>query len=330
MSRYGDQIVAALRAVQIRGPTRYAWLGRASRPLPAELEAAMDDGARQSYLASCLGTELYWSFYCQGRPVPARWGEREPAIADPWLVAALSRANTGRGGWQRGWTVERLEDGAAIVATSRIRARIPISDCHAPGGLRPGAAVSVRVPKELPSLAPGFYTAVADAPADVEWAPGVVRAYWHVTRTGAPELMGALTARLNAAEVPFRLKVADHPFRLERCDAAVLYLPAGRFHALRETLLEVAAAVTAHLRPRIPAFTLELAAGVGLAEDDGGAEGFGTRRCSLLADGIVRAHAHGLTGVVSRVGAVAERFAQDGVQIDAPYREPSLSGRHVL
>ena len=253
-----------------------------------------------------------------------------PTVPNPWLVAALSRANTGRGGWQRGWTVERLEDRAAVVATSRIRARIPIGDCHAPGGLRPGAAVSVRVPKELPSLSPGFYTAVGDAPADVEWAPGVVRAYWHVTRTGAPELMGALTARLNAAEVPFRAKVADHPFRLERCDGAVLYLPACSFHALRETLLDVAAAMTPHLRPWIPAFTLELAPGVGLAEDDGGAEGFGTRRCWLLADGIVGAHAQGLTGVDARLAAVAERFAEDGVQIDAPYREPSLSGRHVL
>jgi len=328
MSRYREQVAAALRAVKIRGPTRYAWLGHASRPLPAELEAEMDDGARQSYLASCLRAELYSSFYCHGRPVPARWGEREPATASPWLVAALSRANTGRGGWQRGWTVERLEDDAAVIATARIRARAPISDCEAPGGIRPGAAVSVRLPKELPSLSPGFYTAVGDAPA--ESALGEVRAYWHVTRSGAPELMGALTARLNAAEVPFRLKVADHPFRLERCDAAVLYLPAGRFDALRERLLDVAAALTAHLRPRIPAFTLALAPGVGLAEFDGGAEGFGTRRCSLLADAIVRAHAQGLTGVAARVGAVAERFAEAGVRIDAPYREPSLSGRHVL
>jgi hypothetical protein len=27
---------------------------------------------------------------------------------------------------------------------------------------------------------------------------------------------------------------------------------------------------------------------------------------------------------------VAARFAEEGVQIDAPYLEPSLAGRHVL
>jgi hypothetical protein len=59
MSRYRDQVAAALQAVAIRGPTRYAWLGRTSRPLPADLEAEMDDAARRTYLASCLGAELY-------------------------------------------------------------------------------------------------------------------------------------------------------------------------------------------------------------------------------------------------------------------------------
>ncbi len=142
--------------------------------------------------------------------------------------------------------------------------------------------------------------------------------------------MRALTTRLNASEVPFRLKIADHPFRLDRCDAAVLYLPAGTFEAMRAALLEVAAELTGHLRPSIPAFTLELAPGVGLAEHDGGAVSFGTVRCRLLAQAIVRAHQRGVTELDERIAVVAERFAEDGIRIDAPYREPSLDGRHVL
>ena len=39
VSRYREQVAAALEAVTIRGPTRYAWLGRASRPLPASSDA---------------------------------------------------------------------------------------------------------------------------------------------------------------------------------------------------------------------------------------------------------------------------------------------------
>jgi hypothetical protein len=129
--------------------------------------------------------------------------------------------------------------------------------------------------------------------------------------------------------VPFRLKVADHPFRLVRCDAAVLYLQGGTFRAVRSALHEVATALTAHLRPQIPAFTLPMTPGVGLAEDDRG-QSFGLRRCALLADAIVRAHEGGLTRIEARVEAVTARFAEDGVLIDTPYLEPSLEGRHVL
>jgi hypothetical protein len=136
----------------------------------------------------------------------------------------------------------------------------------------------------------------------------------------------ALTSRLNAEEVPFRLKLANHPYRLARCDAAVLYLASDGFRSLRETVLDMASALTEHLRPRVPAFTLELVPGVGLAEHDGGSQSFGDHRCALLADGIVRAHEQRVAGI----HAVNMRFEEAGVRMDAPYLEPSLAGRHVL
>lgn len=330
MSRYRDQVAAALGAVTIRGPTRYAWLGQASRSLPASLNGTLDDAARRRYLLSSLREELYASFFCHGEPVSARGGRREPA-EDPWLVAAMSQANGGHGGWEPGWTVERVEDAEVVVAGARLRVRIPIGDCSTPAGaMRPGAAVSVRMPKEIPAWSPGFFSVVSEAPADLTSEEIVVRVYWNITRAGAPALVGALTSRLNAARAPFRLKVADHPFRLDRCDAAVLYLSGESFLALREMLCGVASALTAHLPARVPAFTLELAPGVGAAEADGSGESFGARRCALLADAIVRAHERRIRDVEARVDAVAARFAEDGVQIDAPYLEPSLAGRHVL
>jgi HopA1 effector protein family len=332
LSRYREQVAAALDAVTIRAPTRYAWLGHGSRPLPASLDAELDQYARRNHLVSCLRHELYHSFYCHGAPVSARWGRREPVSPDPWLVEAMSQANTGRGSWEAGWRVERL-DGAeeAVVATSSLRARVPLGDCRAPAGpVRPGAAVMLRMPKELRELSPGFYTVVSDAPAGTASSASAVRVYWNVARAGAPALVGALTSRLNDEGVPFGLKVADHPFRFERCDSAVLYLEGEIFREVREALREVSVALIAHLRRQIPAFTLELAPGVGLAEDGGGAESFGERRCALLAEGIVRAYERRVVRAAARVDAVAARFAEDGVLIDAPYLEPSLAGRHVL
>jgi HopA1 effector protein family len=329
--RYRDQVAAALAAVTILSPTRYAWLGRKSRPLPVSLDPELDEPERRRYLVSCLRQELYRSFYRHGSPVVARWGEPEPAAADPWLVEALSRANTGRGSWESGWRVERLAGEEAVAKTAGLRARVPIGDCRASGGtVRRGAAVSVRLPKELRELSPGFYTVVSDAPVDPASSASVVRVYWNVARAGAPALVRTLTSRLNSAGVPFGLKVADHPVRLDRCDAAVLYLEGEIFRELRDELRDVAAALTAHLRPQIPAFTLQHAPGVGLAEDDGGGESFGERRCALLADGVVRAHERRIAPGSARVDAVAARFAEDEVSIDAPYLEPSFAGRHVL
>lgn len=330
MSRYRDQVAAALEAVTILGTTRYTWLGHASRSLPASLDATVDDATRRRFLLSTLREELYASFFCHGQPVSARGGRSEPA-ADPWLVADMSQANGGHGGWEPGWTVERVEDAEVVVAGARLRVRVPVGDCRTlEGTMRPRAAVSVRMPKEIPALSPGFFTVVSEAPADLTSAESVVRVYWNITRRGAPALVGALTSRLNAERAPFRLKVADHPFRIDRCDAAVLYLSGQGFLALREMLCGVASALTAHLPARVPAFTLELAPGVGVAEADGSGESFGAGRCALLADAIVRAHTQRITDTGARVDAVAVRFAEDGVQIDAPYLEASLAGRHVL
>jgi hypothetical protein len=311
MSRYRDQVAAAVDAVTIRGPTRYAWLGRERRALPASIDAGLDGRARRAYLVTCLGDDLYHAFYCHGRPVPARWAEPEPPFEDHELIAALSAANCGQGSWEPGWTVQHVEDGEVVVAGGRLRARVPMGNCRADGGaLDQGAAVMVRLPKELPSFSPGFYTAVGDAVPNGEGSAGFVRVYWNVTRAGAAALVGAVTATLNRAHVPFRLKIADHPLGFERCDAAVLYLGADAFGATRVALREIAARLSGCLEPDIPAFTLLLAPGVGLAEEDGkGDRSFGERRCALLADGIVRAYEHGHTSAAARLDAVADRFA---------------------
>jgi hypothetical protein len=331
VSRYRDQVIAALRAVTIRGPTQYAWLGRRSRLLSAELRAEMDDAQQRRYLVASLREELYSSLYCRGRPVPARWGEPEPVAEDPRLVDALSRANAGHGCWENGWTIRRVEHGDAVVAMDRLRARVALADCLASDlPILPGATVGLRLPKELPASSPGFFTVLGDAMAGSPSSAGLVRVYWNVTRAGAPRLVELITGRLNVTRAPFQLKVGDHPHRLDRCDAAVLYLGAETFVSTREMLRGIGVELTAHLRPRIPAFTLETLPGVGLAEDDGTGESFGLRRCELLADGIVRAHECGITRMHNKLAAVAEHFARAGVQIDAPYREPSLAGRHVL
>jgi class II lanthipeptide synthase len=329
MSAYRDQVADAIDAVTILGPLRYSWLGRRNRAPSVALRDELDRRARGDYLLGCLREELYWSFYCRGGVVPARWGEPQPVAADAALATAIADAITRRGGWEPGWTVERVDGDEAVVTSPRLRVRAPAAACRAARvAVEPGATVSLPIPAELPGLSPGFVTIVGDA--GDEGDGGMVRVYWHVTRAGAPAVVRALTARLNAETVPFSLKVADHPLRFDRCDAAVLYLRLDGFEAVRPFLAALARDVAGFLRPRVPAFTFALAPGVGLAEGSRAGESFGARRCALLAAGIVGAYERGEARPAGWLEAAVASFASVGVEIDAPYREPSLAGRHVL
>ena len=68
------------------------------------------------------------------------------------------------------------------MATARLRARVPVGDCSRAIRRRsvPVPPSSVRLPKELPELSPGFYTVVSDAPADLASSASVVRVYWNI------------------------------------------------------------------------------------------------------------------------------------------------------
>ncbi len=320
MTGYERQIGEALAAVSIRGAARFAWRGRLEPGIDAPLEAAMDPAALRVYLRESLGDRLRRSWYCHGRVIPAHPGGAANVSADQPLLAALREANTGRGTWQPGWMIERLEEEVAVAWDGTLRARIPLADLRRDGG----DAAAVRMPNELAFASPGFLFILGDA--DLDTGRDQVRVYWHVTRSGAAPLVRMLTRALNAAEVPFEFKIVNHPIEFQRADAAVLYLPAAHFAAARPVLVALAAEARPHLRTAVPALTLELAPGVGLAEGTRRAAGFGGPRCSLLAEALVRAHEDG----GAPFARVAEVFAEAGVSLEAPYREPVFAGEHVL
>ena len=92
----------------------------------------------------------------------------QPVASDPRLAAALSDATAGSGSWEPGWTVDRHDGDGAIVATPRLRVRVSAAECRAEDGgpIRPAVAVSVRLPKELPALSPGFFMVLGAAEFD--------------------------------------------------------------------------------------------------------------------------------------------------------------------
>ena len=322
----------ALRAVAVESPAVYSWFGRRSRALPATVLSSLPEGAAREHLVQSLEGVLYRSFYTQGVPVPLSPHSAMPAPPDPTFVSTLSRSNAGRGGWEAGWHITRVERQALIVVADGLSARAARADCRARlGSHATGTAVSVRRPKEHRWASPGFYTALGDVepgagPDDLE-----VRVYFHLTSAGAAPLIAHCTTVLNRARVPFVLKVVDNPAGYVRCDAAVLYLDDGGFRRARAHLRAIAAGCGAHLRAPTPAFTKRLADGVALSEHRAASgASFGASRSRLLAESIVDAYERGLIGLDARLAEAAQRFAEDGLSLERPYLVPGSQDQYAL
>jgi len=320
VNRFRRQVESALRAVVVTSPTSFAWFGRSSRPLPVMVDP---ESARELLINGLQGV-LYEAFYTQGRPVPVDV-IGPPGATDRAFVESLSRANAGRGGRDCGWRVERVERGVARVVRGGLFAQTSLA--HGRGG----EFVSAYRPKESFDGWPGFYMAFGDV-EPVVGADGIEeRVYLNVGAEGAVRLMSGCTRRLNEAAIPFDLKVVGDPRASARCDAAVLYLERGGFRRARERLRGIVRDCGAHVAGDSPALTRPLAPGVSVGEHALGlGASFGASRCRLLAEAIVAAHEHGITGLAGRLEMVARHFAERGLDVDAPYLAPGSAERYAL
>jgi hypothetical protein len=329
VNRFRAQIAGALDAITVRRSGSWAWYGRrVARPPVRTLAPA----ARRAYWIAALEHVLYESFYCPGAPKPLVPPElRAPPRSDPAIVERLSAANAGSGTWAEGWRVEARSGEDLVVSKDGLRLLAAPSQARAAvGGPLTGRPVQIRLPKELPFASPGYYTALGDTDPRAERGHPLLRLYLHVVPSAAPKLMAAVTSSLNELDVPFRFKVLAAPEQRSRCDAAVLYVGATDFEAVRSVLRDVLSRSDVRLRERTPALTKALGPGIGFAEQPASGESFGTDRCRLLAEGAVEAHDRGARRTHERLAVVAAHFAARGVDLEAPYLEPGSHDRYAL
>jgi hypothetical protein len=318
MSPYRQAVEAAFDALRIETPTSFSWCGTPVAPLPAEVAEQMGAEVARSYLRDRLRDQLYESFYCTGRAVPARPDRTgySPQGASAF-TDSLSRANAGTGSREAGWKVDRTDDdGRVVVRQGGLSLWVRPEEVLG-GAAEPGAEVSVRMPRELLRLSPGFYMALGDE--DLGGEETVVRHYWHLSAAGGVALVAAGTRLLNEAGVPFRLKVLIDPDLYTRCDAGLLYTPKRLRAEVAALLPTLRAAVAEHLRAGTPALTKPLGAGIAVAEDPAGGESFGMDRCGLLAEAMVRAFELGREGTEERLALVEEEFERRGIAFARPY-----------
>lgn len=317
MNRYEAQVTAAFGAVELRPPDAFLWFGRR--------ETVAGGGVRERLVAH-VAERLHGEFFSVGAPGPRRGGPATAPDDGGEFVRALSRANSGRGAWQAGWRlaghesdatlrVVRPSDGLALVAPAEhVRAE--------------GPQATVLLPKELRGLSPGFYVALGDSgsPGGDESA-GL---YWNIAAAGAATLVARVTYALNGAGLPFSLELIDNPARYGRGDAAVLVLARGDAPVATKLLRPLLRALGAHLAEPAPAFCKPLSRGLAFAEQPPGARRFGEQRCMLLGEAIVAACEAGARTREGRLAIARERFAADGIDLDAPYLQPGSTDAYDL
>jgi hypothetical protein len=313
-------------AVEILSPTRFSVLGE-TRDISDE--PGNDSPAR---LQSLLEDDLYARMYI--RPTQPRPDHARQVPVDREFLAALSHANTGRGTWQPGWTVRRVDkDGTVLASRPDITLRVARSELRvARKHIEPGAPCRVRVPKELCYMLSGYYVALGDGRANAgahdEREPLIddgwprLRFYWHLTHHAAAPFIATATACLNAAKIPFQLKVVRNSSAYHRSDAGVLFLPRHDALKLGAALLQIHESVAPMLRPDVPLFTLKLANGLAVADEPSGALSFGQHRCRLIAQALWRSFSEGEHSRLGRATRLAEQFRAERLDCRHPYLGP--------
>jgi hypothetical protein len=266
-----------------------------------------------------LQTELYVRAYCHA-VTPAN--DAADARHDKSLTGELSLANTTKDALDHGWIVHAvMPDGRIRVTQNGGEQELLPGQFVAPPlstALAPGVSIAVFHAREARSLQPGFYVAYGQVPMQFDPGCCLVRFYWNVQRSGAAPLIRELTHQLNARGVPFHVKCLNRASFFGRRDAAVLYVLKHHFHLLDDLIAAVHRRVREHLGTAVPIFTKRLADGLGVAEDPGRGESFGTNRCRLVAEGVWDAYQQGSVREFG-IPAVLARFQRSGVDPTRPH-----------
>lgn len=304
--------------------------------LPAEMVVRfqrMPADIQRKYLSLQLRSFLYGIYYngsMRTALAPEADSNRLPLDlenntflgVDLGFYKRLHESNSGTGYFDRDWYVLREEsDGSLAVTKGSLKLHIE-RDRH----LQPseqaavvGDSVAIRMPKNR--VQNGFYMAVGNVKSnrldDSEGQPVTVRIYFNLTPEGAVAVMGSLTRQLNEKAIPFSFKVLYNPKDYGRHDSGVLYFDKSDYEAVRQPLQAVYGENESHFQPEVPLFTMQLAPGLGLAEEPdrkfAAQESFGMNRCQIVANGLLEAWHKGDDSPEGLMKAIFDQFSLLGI-----------------
>jgi len=308
------------------------------KPLELPVEAVerfqkMPTQMQQKYLSLQLRSFLYGIYYNSSMQSALALDGEENNLpldlenntllgVDVGFYERLHKSNCGEGYFDSGWSVIKEEtDGSLAVTKGGLRLHIQRNKHLQPTEVESvvGDSVAIQMPKNL--VQNGFYMAVSNVASESH--ENLVRVYFNFSPEGAVMVMGSLTRRLNAIPIFFHFKVLYNPDDYKRYDSGVLYFEKGNYEVVQQVLEAVYAENQSHFQPEVPLFTMQLAPGLGLAEEPdqkfGVQESFGMNRCQIVANGLLEAWYQGDESIEGRMQAIIKQFFSLGIDLQRPY-----------
>jgi hypothetical protein len=314
-----------------------------SLEIPTEMRNRLDNlpaTLQKKYLSLQLRTFIYGIYYNgsmikdltidqKRRNLPLDLENNTFLGIDLDFYEQLHQSNNGEGYFDSGWLILAEEHkNSLVVFKNGLRLHIQ-RDIH----LQPqtknaqiGDNVAVLMPKNL--LQNGFYMAVGNAGyQNNDSTAETVRIYFNLTPQGSIQVMESLTYSLNEIYIPFTFKVLYNPSDYERYDSGVLYFNKSHYQKIKPILLTIYQQYQEQFKPEIPLFTLQLASGLGLAEEPkqkfASQESFGMNRCQLVANGLLDAWETGDNSSAIRMEKILQQFSLLGLDWQRPYLNPN-------
>ena len=331
MNQYLNDIKSAVNALVIHSLNTYSWLGeKQSVNSFFHVEKTFSPTVARNYLLFRLTSRLYQDFYCRGETTNSFEGipVRQIPYGFNSFVKKLSSNNLGQGCIQSGWKVISVNSEKVVVKRNDLHLFLEPKDCLTVNKSKRnqkiivGMNVSIRIPKELLDISPGFYMIFGNKSFDTK-NQQILRFYWNMTSDGAATLIRNTTLILNKLDIPFNLKTLNNPNKYSRrVDTAVLYILKNDYKIARKYIEKIYSKVFVYLNQQTPVFTKQLAKGLGIAEDPGKKDSFGQHRCKILADGIISAYEERKKNLSDRIDVVIARFKKEGIDIEKPFLNP--------
>ncbi len=316
---YAFQLEGVTRAVGFPRGLSFDWFGERAFHVPDRSARALAEDTAQAVLLNALQNHIYQNFYVTGGPLEAR---RTPFLVDTGLESLnfkqeLFGANA-LGIQMATWKVEEQQAARYILSRKgmRVQSTREILSERGAGALREGDHTTIQTTSAFSRLSPGF---VLFQSGEGGSEKRVLRFYWHVLPRGAALLVREITQKLGATGLPFSFKILARPSSYERCDAGVLYLAQEYLPEFAPLLSVIYASLSDFLCDPVPAMTLRMATGLGVAEDPGDGSSFGMTRSDMISAALLSVRSQGSLSVSKGVKAIRHAFEKAGLDPQRPY-----------